>query len=104
MLSSVDAQRLHLIDHSDDLYGITQQKLKNFSQGCMKIAGGMSVLEAKQTVSSVLTRGGRVVRSCPSQPQVCAAWCKGTEASAASPCQTAAQRTPVVVSQRAALL
>lgn len=45
MLSSIVAQGLHLIDHSDDLYCITQQTYsKNFSLGRVKIADGVSVL------------------------------------------------------------
>lgn len=45
MLSSTDAQGLHLIDHADDLYCITQLTYsKHFSQGCVKVAEGVSVL------------------------------------------------------------
>lgn len=43
LLSSISAQRLHLTDHSDDLCCVTQQTdSKNFSQGCVKVAGGVS--------------------------------------------------------------
>lgn len=58
MLSSTDAQGLHLIDHSVDLYCITQLTYsKHFSPGCVKVAKGVSVLWAKRGVSNVfLTR------------------------------------------------